>query len=198
MKFLSLVTGTTNQIVTTAEAKTFLKVDNSADDSLIDRYILMASTYLEQYTNRSFLDSSWQLSLDESDVTGTSIELPRAPLSSVTSVSYFESDGTEQTFSTDNYTVDITQQPGRIFIAQGGSWPTDMRSNKAMLIEFVAGWGAAIADVDSFYKNMVQTAVLTLVGSMYDNRAGDQVEFATIPWTKPAEGLVQSIRVLTL
>ena len=126
MKFLSLVTGTTNQIVTTAEAKTFLKVDNSADDSLIDRYILMASTYLEQYTNRSFLDSSWQLSLDESDVTGTSIELPRAPLSSVTSVSYFESDGTEQAFSTDNYTVDITQQPGRILpkhrgLRQGGT-----------------------------------------------------------------------------
>jgi uncharacterized phiE125 gp8 family phage protein len=198
MKSLSLVSGATNALVTTAQAKDYLKVDISDDDDLIDRYVASATAYLEQYTNRAFLTSTWQLSLDESDVRGSYLELPRSPLASVTSVKYYESDGTEQTLAASNYALDTSKQPGGLFLALNGLWPTDMRSINAMVVEFTAGWGDAIGDVDVFYKTMVQTATLTLVAAMYDNRAGDDVRFATIPAAKPAKNIVASIRVMTI
>jgi len=197
MKFLSLVTGSTNAVVTTAEAKTFLKVDTSDDDALIDGYVSMATTYLENYTNRSFLTSTWQLSLDVVDTNVAFIELPRTPLGVINSVKYWDNDDAEQTWASSNYEVDKTKQPGRLFLADGGMWPTDMRSIKAMVIEFTAGWGDATANIDAFYSEIVQTAVKTVVAGLYDDRSGLEGKFGEST-TTPAKRMVESLRVLTL
>ena len=61
MKFLTLSEGSTNAVVSTADMKNFLKVDGSADDTVIASYVKMATSYLEQYTNRAFLTSTWEL-----------------------------------------------------------------------------------------------------------------------------------------
>ena len=46
-----------NPLFTTAEAKDFLKVDTTADDTLIDSLIKAATQSCEIYTNRYFLNT---------------------------------------------------------------------------------------------------------------------------------------------
>jgi len=198
MKFLTLSEGSTNAVVSTADMKNFLKVDGSADDTVIASYVKMATSYLEQYTNRAFLTSTWELSLDRKDVVGTSIELPRTPLQSIESIKTFDAEDAETTLDDSNYSADKSKQPGRVFLANGGAWPSDLRSEKAMVINFKAGWEDSIGDVDDFYKDLVAGAVMTMVAGFYDNRSGGEVPFATIPAAKPAREMLQSLRILTL
>mgnify|MGYP000365478232 CR=1 FL=1 len=69
--------------ISLAEAKAHLRVDTSADDSLITSLIVAARKYFEERTRRSLITQSWKLTLDDFP---TEFTLTRPPIQSVTSV----------------------------------------------------------------------------------------------------------------
>ena len=58
MRAYKIDTANTTALITTADAKTFLKVDTSADDTLIDNLVSAARQSAEEYTNRFFMDTT--------------------------------------------------------------------------------------------------------------------------------------------
>lgn len=123
--------------VTLAEAKAFANIDHDDDDGLVSELIEAARDHLEQITSRVFVETTFMLTLDE--FPPNEIQLPRSPLSSVSSIEYDDELGAEQTLSPSQYEVDATTEHGWILPADG-VWPTTFDGINAVRIRFIAGY----------------------------------------------------------
>ena len=159
---LSVTTPATTQIITTAVAKTYLKVDVSDDDTLIDNLIKAATHSAEEYTNRYFEDTVLKMVGD----TWTDIAtLYKSPVISVSSIKYYDSDDSQQTLHASVYLVDTVSNPCQISLQVDQSFPN--LSNRAMAVEvnYTVGDSA-----ESSATELITQAVLLLVGHWYQNR----------------------------
>lgn len=90
---LDLITPATIPVVSTADAKTYLRVDHTDEDDLIDDLVAAATRQLEERTRRAFISQTWQVraaSLTQTNEYGRpGVELPRPPLIGVTAVKYW-------------------------------------------------------------------------------------------------------------
>ncbi|HMR01762.1 MAG TPA: head-tail connector protein [Candidatus Competibacter phosphatis] len=164
MVSLDLVTAPAEEPMTTAEAKSHLRVDSSSEDALIDAYVAAARSFYEEAIWRALITQTWALRLEQWPW-GDSILLPRPPLQSVTSITYVDSDGDTNTMSSGDYTV-YAQDPGRVWLGYSKSWPSaTLRPGPAITITFVAGYGDA-EDVQEIDKQ----AVRLILGHFYENR----------------------------
>jgi len=163
------------------EAKAHLRVDVTDDDVLISRLIQAAREYVEEATGRALINQTWRLSLDDWPE-GDYIELPRPPLSSVTSVVYTDSDATAHTFSTSYYDVDTDSEPGRVVLEYGDDWPSaTLATMNPIVITYIAGYGATSASVPEHLRQ----AILLLIGHWYENREGMVIGQGLVPITVP-------------
>lgn len=162
---LVLVTDAATEPVTTAEAKTHLRVDSSDDDTYIDTLVKSARLWVERTRGMGLITQTWDGSLDA--FPRGAIVIPKYPLVSVTSVTYYDDDlVTSTVFSSAKYQVDTAKRPPRIVLKSGESWPGDaLRLSSGVVVRFVAGYGAASA-VPADIKH----AIKLLVGQMYTQR----------------------------
>jgi uncharacterized phiE125 gp8 family phage protein len=151
---LKLVTPPSGEPVTLDEAKAHLGVTDDASDALIKGLVTAARQACEAFSRRAFITQVFDLALD--GVQGGSIELPRAPLVSVTSVTYYADDGTSGSFS--DYYLDNFSEPGRIVLNRGASWPSGLRPANGLIVRFTAGYGAR-ADVPQGIRRAILTTV---------------------------------------
>jgi len=162
---LKIKTAPASLPVTTADMKLHLRVDQSADDTLIDILVGGAMEKAETETQRALITQTWYMYLDGFPLC-TYFYLPKPPLQSVTSIKYNDVDGAEQTLSTSVYGVD--KQNGvasRIYLKENQSWPDTEGQPDSVTIEFVCGYGVASAIPKS-----IIAGIKLLVGHWYENR----------------------------
>lgn len=165
-----LITAPAVEPISTSEAKSHLRVDLSADDTLIGTLITAARQMAESYTLRSLCTQTWDLYRDNFyqrgfDVDAGAVTIPRPPLQSVTTVTTYDPDDVATVMSSAEYLVDTASEPGRVCLNDGDDWPSDLRPRNGVIIRFVAGYGVA-ADVPQGIKQ----AILQTVGHLYENR----------------------------
>lgn len=188
-KSLEIITAPVNAVVSTADMKTYLRVDTSDDDALIDDFIDAATQQARNYLNRSLITETLELTMDgftennDSDerlarlgagvhnvsypyIIGhnNSVDLPFAPIQSVTSVKTFDRDNTESTFSAANYELD--EQGGRLYLNEGETWPDNLRAREAVKIRYVSGYGDDATDIPS----PIVQSIKMMVAQMYECR----------------------------
>jgi uncharacterized phiE125 gp8 family phage protein len=153
--------------LTVAEAKAHLRVDHTTDDTLIESLIKAARTYCEQFQNRAYITQTRKLYLNDFPGNDCEIALPGAPLQSVSSVTYVDTDGATQTWSSSLYQVDAKDQPGVLMPVWGEVYPL-VYPNKlnAVAITYVCGYGGTSASI----PENIRHAVRLLLGDMYNNR----------------------------
>lgn len=172
---LVATTTATGEPVTLSEAKLHLKVDVPDDDDLITEQITSSRQQYEFDTGRTMMNTTFRLDLDEfpnptrrtaySDLDGN-LRLPGAPLSSVTSITYTDTDGVTQTVATTVYAVDTASEPGRVSLKFNQVWPTPRDIENAVSVTFVAGYGTAASSVPRVHK----TGIKLLLGNWYESR----------------------------
>ena len=165
---LILITAPTVEPVSLAEAKAHLRIDIDDDDTLIGGLITAARSHLEGIARPklAMITQTWDYIAD-SFPQGDTFEMRPYPLQSITSIKYTNSAGVEATFSSANYQVDASSQPGRLRLKTAASWPAvTLREMNGLAIRFVAGYGAA----GSAVPIQLRQAVLLLVGHWYENR----------------------------
>lgn len=191
---LTLVTAPATEPVTTAELRDWVRVDGSGHDTLLASLGAAARALCESLTGRAFVTQTWRLSLDAFPWPGgwqvvrtpalwpdprATIRLPKAPLQSVSAVTYYDMAGDLQTLAATVYDVDAAHDPGRITLALGQTWPVTRPMPGAVRVQFVAGYGAAASVPDA-----VKTAIKLTVGQWFENReAAVTGTIATeLPW----------------
>jgi uncharacterized phiE125 gp8 family phage protein len=175
---LKLVTPPASEPVSLSEAKEHLRITGSDEDALITTFIEAAREYCEEYQNRAYITQTWDLSLDE--FPDSPYSLPKPPLKSISSIKYYDQDGTEYEFNASDYLVDTASVKGRVSLAYGKSWPSvTLQPMNGVIIQFIAGYGDAGSDVPERIRN----AIKVLVGQIYENReATDIKEHLEIPF----------------
>ncbi len=169
---LSLVTAPTVEPLSVLDAMAQCRVE-SADDpntaAQLTACIGAARRRGELETRRAWNNQVWRLVGD--DFPCGEIRVPRPPLRSVDSITYYDATGTQQTLAASAYQVVIPSGPhagrGRIAPAIGTSWPTVQAERiGGVVIEFTAGYGPAASDVPA---DLV-AGLRMLVGHLWENR----------------------------
>jgi uncharacterized phiE125 gp8 family phage protein len=155
---LKVITAATQEPITLAEAKTFLRVDTTADDTLISSLISAAREYAEQYTQATFAAATYELGLDGFPL--DAINLPSARNPVIVSVKYFDSAGVDQTLSPTAYLLSDYGMQAFIYPAQ--SWPATGIYTNAVRVRYTDSGTAA--------SGAVKVAILELVAHLYENR----------------------------
>ena len=193
---LSIVVTTSPSIepLSVIEAKDHLRVDGDDDEVLIAAYIKAAREFAEAYTGRTLINTVYTLSLDKFPTSSDAIEIPAAPLASVTSISYVDTDGATDSMDSSDYRVDTSSEPGRITVAYGNSWPSTRDITNAVSIVYTGGYGTSRDDV----PEGIRMAMRLLVGHMYENREAVVIGTAANELPLAVESLLDAYRVSVL
>lgn len=166
-----LKTDAASEPITTAQAKTHCNITTSDDDTYIDILIKTARQKVESDTGRAIINQSWYLYLDDFPASSdTAIYLPMSPLSSVTAITYTDTDGDSQTWSSSYYDDDTSHEPGRVLPAYGYTYPTDVKDKPSCVrVEYVAGYGADADNIALCPEGLIHMIYL-LVSHWYESR----------------------------
>jgi uncharacterized phiE125 gp8 family phage protein len=168
---IRMITAPAAEPITLTEAKAHLRVDHTADDTLITALIEASRVYCEQWTARAFITQTWELVIDTFPVNDFMIPLP--PLQSVTSVKYDNGSGVEVTLAIDQYEVDTVSQPGWVVPITSG-WPTSVWEGiNSVRIRFVAGYDPGTDSPIDLAANVpasLKAAMLLCIGQWYETR----------------------------
>jgi len=143
---LTLTTDAAVEPLTSTEAKSWERIDGSADDNDITALIKAARKRVEADTSRALINQTFTWTLDRVPASNV-LTIPVGPVSSVTSITSYAVDDTSSVVASSVYRLDTSSVPARIVLRDGQSWPSSLRSQNALSIVFVAGYGAASTDI---------------------------------------------------
>ena len=210
MSGIKIATEPTIEPISIEEAKEHLRLDDDIDDIPVLTFIKSARLWAEKFTGRSFITRTVQQFLDstastldplyEGMRTGVLtrpyvnyIELAASPVLTVTSVNYYNDSDTQSTWATSNYYVDNVSDLGRIYLRDGGTFPTDLRAANGLEINYTAGYGANRSDIPSD----IRLAMLQYMTFAYEHR-GDFERFPPPEPPKILNNLLYPYKILRL
>ncbi len=174
--------------ISTNDIKEFLRIDGLGDDAILASYVKSATEALKQYLRVALLTETFEFKADgfrfpDADerlvslgpgihntsynyVTGGSdtLDIPFAPIQSITSITTYDRANASTEFASSKYNLD--KESGRIFLNEGETWPTSLRSQNAVEVVYVAGYGSGSI------PDPVLQAIRLYVAQMYDGCAG--------------------------
>jgi len=146
-----------------SDMKSRLKVDGSVEDFIISAWVKSATSFIEQYTNRVLLQSTFIAYFDDYQ----DIEIVKFPITAITAVKYYNSGGTLTTMTSGtDYVVDIKDSPTRIKFLLTPSIQTNIYNG--LEVHFTAGY----SDINDIDAGIIQ-ALNVIVGSFYENRQNE-------------------------
>ena len=148
--------------------KNYLKQLDSvtADDALITSLIVAARKEVEQHGIAVF-DQEITEQYDSFPQGGKCLNLSLAPLRSVTSIQYTDTDGATQTLSTSIYSADSSgNYTRRIALNEGESWPSTKQNINAVTVVYRVGFDTTAPEVAT-----IKTAMQLLIAYWYFDRA---------------------------
>ena len=160
-----LLAGPSVEPVTLAQAKVFVRVDDTVEDGFISTLVTAARLHIEGTTGRAMISQSWRVVCDDWPP-DRAIILPVAPLISITAINVYENDGTPTSLSLAQFQPETKTAPARIFVPASISGVPAMREHNGIEIDYVAGFGPAGDDVPGDLRQ----ALLSLVGYWFEHR----------------------------
>ena len=153
-RLLTRVTAPVAEPVTLSEAKLYLRVDSSDEDTLINDLITASRLFAENWLRRSLMSQSWKIVFDLG--VPESVWLPVGPVVSVASVVVINQDGSTQTMDSSSYWLNAAQNA----IVMNG-----MLTGFKIQITYNTGYGDATA-----VPKPIKQGMLTHIAAMYDSR----------------------------
>lgn len=214
---LSRVAGEVTEPITLDDAKLHLRVDNDAEDDLIESMITSARTSCERRMQRSIISQSWILTqssfghphidhhmVDLPELFNLSwyhnrchghpgsIVLPHPPIRSVTSVAYLDSSHQRVALDPTAYRLAVVGEMLALLRPMGAPWPRTAREPDAVVITYVAGWADALQ-----IPSPILSWIKLRIGALYENRE----EYAAgqpIPELGFADGLLDPYTIVVV
>lgn len=149
--------------LTSAVIKAHLDIASSetGHDVEITRLGVLSRELFEEDTQIITTNSTWTHTL--SCFPGNAIQLIHRPISSISSVQYYDSNNQIQTVSAIDYSLDAARR--KVRLGSSASWPTTYDRWDAVIITYVAGHGADDTSVPRLHQQMM----LLICGHYYEN-----------------------------
>ena len=157
-----LVTGPATEPLTYAEVKAFLRLNDDSEQTFVTTLITIARQIVEGQTWRPLISQTWSLQFDKSELTLFISNINKAPIISIDTVSYYDTDNVLQTLSPTLYETDIYGNPARFRLK---SIPSVYDRMGALIVNFVCGYTNAAA-----VPQAIKQAMLLIIGHLYENR----------------------------
>lgn len=164
----SIATAATGTAIDVGEVKTHLKISTSTEDTYLTNLISVATEMVQNYTCQILMSTTMELHLP---YFVNRMDIQRVPVTSISSVGYYDSDNSLAYLSASDYEKYIVsndfQSPvaSTILPADGFTYPDTYPRMDAVKIRFVAGYSSA-DDVPMAIKQ----AMLLIIGQLYLNR----------------------------
>lgn len=156
MKY-AVTTAPTVEPVALADAKIHLRTvtgDTSEDSAIITPLLTAAREYCENATGRALVEQTIKAYPDSWGLW----RLPRPPITTITSVKYYDTDDTEYTLAATDYQFDAVD--GQILILEA---PTvELRKLNPIVVEYTAGYSTC--------PKTIRQAMLLLIAYWYAER----------------------------
>ena len=149
------------------EAKRHVRIDidETDHDDYLQDLIVVAREQVEMITWRKLVTQTWYAYLQDWPG-GEYIELPFGKLQSVTAIKYTDVDGDETTWDSTEYIVGTDYQHGRVTLADGYTWPSDvLYPSNPIEIEFLCGYGLAVS-----VPPQIKHAMKMIISELFENR----------------------------
>jgi uncharacterized phiE125 gp8 family phage protein len=149
------VTAPVIEPISLAQAKLFLRVEHTLEDSLITQFISAAREAAEQIMGKSLITQSQRLYV--TGVKDADLCLPRAPVQSIQTIAAEDDSGSRKTLDSSTYRL----LSGRN-IVQFNALP----SANTLIVTYVAGYG----DTPETVPNLIRQGILNHVAALYETR----------------------------
>lgn len=153
--------------ITTAQAKTHLRVDGSTEDTYIDTLIEAARQHVESVTGRALVERTYRF---DSRVWASEVVLLRPPLISVTSIKYYDTANAQQTWAASNYEVDAAGT--RVLLSTTGTFPSVYDRYDSWQLTSKHGYQATSSPLDyrAPIPEALKSAMKLIIGDLFENR----------------------------
>lgn len=151
--------------VSLVQMKAHLRVEDEAEDGLIEALIVAARVHVESLTGKALLAQTWRVVLDgwpEDRV----IKLPVSPMVTLSEIRCYDADGEEHQIDLNEVLPDGRANPARIILPVTVAGAPVLRARMGIEIDYVAGFGTEPEEVPA---DLVQS-LKTLAAYWYENR----------------------------
>lgn len=154
----------TTSPVSLAEIKRWIGIadDETSFDLLLEDLIATAARTVELYTDSTLISGSRTESFPAFD---DPIALPFGPASAVTSITYYDTNDSQQTVSPSVYALDTISNPQLVVLNSGQSWPQVGSRVNPVQITYTAGF----ANIPPPLK----TAIRIIAAALFEDRTAD-------------------------
>ena len=161
--FAEIVTRATALPLTLDEAKKHLEIatTDTAHDEHISALVSDARDQWERDTDSVTTYQTWRIKTDGIE---DGYKLPKTPVSSITSITYYDVSNALQTLATSVYELDTSRNEIRLKYQQ--QWPSVASRWDAITVTYVCGYGAD----GRYVPGVAKRAMLLLVGHYFENR----------------------------
>lgn len=149
-----------------AEARLHLRLDDTAEDTLVAALIVAARQFAERHLGRALITQGFRLWLDGWPAGRRALDLPRPPLAAIEGVTVYDEDGVGILVDPATYLADVVATPGRLVLRAGVSPPFGGRAANAIAVDYVAGFGPAAGDV----PEPIRRGMALLLGHLFESR----------------------------
>jgi len=173
---LNRVTAPAGAPVSLADVKMQMRVDYNDDDYHINGLIEAATATFEEMTGCALVAQTWDLSMR---VPGGRVYLPKVPVQSITSISYYDRDEAQQSATVGDFHLFNDIHRAWVEPKDGKTWPDLFDRPDALTIRFVAGY----ATIEAVPKE-IRHAILLLVAHWYEQRsAASDASMSEVPFS---------------
>lgn len=157
MPIIRKVLAPVGQAISLNEIKTLLKITHNTEDNYLNILIASITQAIENYTNKSLLTQTWELST--SNYNDGEIDLYKDPIQNIESVKFILTDNTEEIINPNEYSLEhstlcINKIPA---------------NNQYIKIQYKAGYGDNAIDLPEIFLS----AIIHEVHSKYCNCSED-------------------------
>lgn len=171
-RLLVRTTAPASEPLSLTEAKLYLRVDTTSEDSLIVDMIVAVRMSAEAYLRRSLITQSWKLAYD--DFLPACVELPMGPVISVASVTIVLRDGTTQPVSNTTYYLNAAKDT---LMMDTPLIPSAVNAGTRIEVIYSTGYGDASA-----VPKPIKQGMLAHLAHMYDNRGMPSADHDANGW----------------
>lgn len=130
----------TAEPVSTTELKTYMRLDGSTYDTMLEGIITACRKAIEKHTGTTMMPTTRQMFLDDFPDDNGAIELPYGPVQSISSITYLDADGATQTLASSVYRTDLYSIYPRIAPDYDQEWPETRGVINQVTVTYVCGY----------------------------------------------------------